>query len=352
MSDALLKTPIRQPGFPDTPPMTVRSHDAHSNQSRKVLVFAYFRSGSTFTSATLSRLNGSFFAFEPLHVLYEFLMETHRVLDFMNGKIQPPLVQGFEGAYKVSLIQALLTCDLYNVDISTLLLGFLPKFSWQIQHFQECIRNAPGSRDSKYSSSCVDSLKQMCISAPVRIVKTIRLSMETVGRMLDDIPDLKVIHLIRDPRGQFGSGARHSKRNVQLFQHKVCNKVTNDVKTRLELEQRHPNSFLEVIYEDLAHNPQHTVQKMYDFLGLTLPPYVIQWIKESTSAETDDNGYLATKRSNSTEAAYRWLSYVPWNYVVFFQTRCTWLLKHGNFPFFEKKEDMKQFVIPCRPLVR
>lgn len=205
---------------------------------------------------------------------------------------------------------------------------------------------------SRYRSSCVDNLKQMCVRAPARVIKTIRLSMETVGRILDDIPDLKVIHLIRDPRGQFGSGASHSRKNVQLFQHKVCNKVTDDVKTRLKLEQKHPNSFHEVIYEDLAHNPQHTVQRMYKFLGLTLPPYVVQWLKESTSAEADENNYLATRRSNSTETAYRWLSYVPWGYVVFFQTRCSWLLRHGNFPFFEKEEDMKHFVIPRRPLAR
>ncbi|XP_077981797.1 carbohydrate sulfotransferase 1-like [Glandiceps talaboti] len=57
-------------------------------------------------------------------------------------------------------------------------------------------------------------------------------------------------------------------------------------------------------YEDLAHNPISTAQRVYEFLGLDLPETVASWLRENTDHRAG-NMYSTTRDSDETAQAWK-----------------------------------------------
>ena len=166
--------------------------------------------------------------------------------------------------------------------------------------------------------NCSSIITDKCLATSASATKVIRLSMETVSHMLRKNPNLKVIHLLRDPRG-----VAHSRSKIGLMSRLgrpreiskmvteaeiICKKMQNDIDVRKNLEKLHSNNFLEVIYEDVAANQYSNYERIYKFLNLEPSSTVERWINSSNTVKANVNreNAFGTFRANSTETAYKW----------------------------------------------
>ena len=94
---------------------------------------------------------------------------------------------------------------------------------------------------------CVSILQTVCQSSDVRVVKTVRAAMLEMDHLLQTLPNFRLLHLIRDPRGVITSRkANLSFRGIgSIFQPIevveagiYCREVLRDIKERRILEER------------------------------------------------------------------------------------------------------------------
>ena len=158
---------------------------------------------------------------------------------------------------------------------------------------------------------CVPVMQASCETSPLRAVKTIRLTIDAIGPLLSLDPKVKVIHLLRDPRGMLLSRMKYLK-NTDLLKNSdsACRRILHDISLRKQLELTYQDTFLEVKYEDLATNPLDWLNKIYNHLGLQVTEKLRTWLIQRThsSSTAINKNKNAITRSNATDTAFAWKS--------------------------------------------
>lgn len=198
--------------------------------------------------------------------------------------------------------------------------------------YAQCVAN-----DGVHARRCLQQTTSACQQSSIRSVKTIRLSMDNMEELLRIAPDVKVIHYMRDPRGlahsRMAAGLlsavsnKHIREDAKLY----CHRVAHDLRLRQSLEKKYPNSFMQLLYEDLAEDPDAVSQKVYDFLGAPLPPEVNKWIYTSTHASEND-GVYGTSRSDPRKTAFQWREKLTVGMVGTISVACTEMLNFLGYP--------------------
>ncbi|XP_064604632.1 carbohydrate sulfotransferase 1-like [Liolophura sinensis] len=197
---------------------------------------------------------------------------------------------------------------------------------------------------------CAEELGSASLGSPIRVIKTIRTPMRFVTELLKKDPSVKVIHLLRDPRGLINSWITYDyKPKKDILPQYVCNLIGDDLKTRYELEKQYPGTFLEVIYEDLAQHPMEMLHKIYGWLGVPVDPKVTDWLNKSTHSDKDGK-FLDTYKKNSTAAAYSWIKKISVERLNLINKFCGDLISHGNFPTISSEAELDEFTVPDRTL--
>ena len=152
---------------------------------------------------------------------------------------------------------------------------------------------------------CINYFLDACESRLVRSAKTVRATMASMEHLLRDIPNFRVIHLIRDPRGailsrkEFDSSARGSFSRGQDLMAKeamlYCRTVVRDVRMRKRLEVEFPGRIYPIIYDDLVKDPLTYTENIYRFLNTSIHEKTLSWVIDNTS-----------KKKNSSNIASRW----------------------------------------------
>ena len=121
----------------------------------------------------------------------------------------------------------------------------------QIETYKKCAHSK-----KTQAQSCLEDLKSYCKKHRVRSVKTVRLRMMHAERLLAEVPDLRVVHVVRDPRAVVRSRIRYSSysslysnrdpvKEAKIF----CEQMAEDVKLRHQLEKQYPERILTVLFE-------------------------------------------------------------------------------------------------------
>ena len=153
-------------------------------------------------------------------------------------------------------------------------------------------------------SHCAPILQQECQTAKVRIVKTIRHSLDIIDKVNELVPDLKVLHLVRDPRAMLHSRqqwVRTTSREIMA----TCARLNSDVTSSQRLLASKSQTYLQLRYEDLVTMPLKYAMDVYGHIGLRVPANLAEWVKNHTSASADDSPG-GTIRQNSAVHADLW----------------------------------------------
>ena len=203
-------------------------------------------------------------------------------------------------------------------------------------------------------TKCVPVIKNICTNKSARVIKTVRLDMDTVEQLIEKYPgNMRILHMIRDPRGvvlsrmksswsQLGSTNSKNAKKVLDFKQVLskepksvkentgvlqrnksmseftkeakvyCTLALRDIQKRKEIEQRYPGTTLEIVYEDLVKNPTEIVNGIYKFLGLRVHAEVGKWLKQ-----------VASSKAASQKVAGKWESQIPGDVVESIDKTCT-----------------------------
>ena len=223
------------------------------------------------------------------------------------------------------------------------------------KQYKECLEQQRTIAINK----CVPSIKKTCKSKALSVIKTVRMELETVTSLMDRYPNMRVIHLIRDPRSVVlsriksgwsthgatnlkdsratlkskkshdaatsGQSAQHVNASVKFddfslademkFAPKATNGVAQeaqmycsltrkDIITRRHLEQRYPGSTYQMIYDHMVSHPLHELERIYRFIDEPIPNAITSWVKTLNSgAKTSESIAAKWKAEMSVQTA-------------------------------------------------
>ncbi|XP_045126534.1 carbohydrate sulfotransferase 1-like [Portunus trituberculatus] len=209
----------------------------------KVLLLAYQRSGSSFTGEILSSGGSAFYVYEPL---FQWRHQFGYAPD-------PAFHQDIP-----KLLGDLLDCSPEVLN------------AWKKGNFRYFRRKPEGAKD-------------FCKDASFRLVKTIRARKSHVLPWLLLRQDIKLVHLVRDPRGILNSvshgGSMWTDRNRDAVYQ--CTSLRED----LGLEQLGPQRYLRVRYEDLVDKPLEETMRVFSFMGIPVNSSVLSFLKVHTGMD-------------------------------------------------------------------
>ncbi|KAJ3596380.1 hypothetical protein NHX12_002788, partial [Muraenolepis orangiensis] len=323
---------------------------------KHILLFATTRSGSSFAGQLLNQHPGLFYVFEPLYHVQQAFTNTssrlRRTLDrrsllgayrdlllnlyacdlrFMENYIRPEPQQHVTGAFfRRSSSHALCTppvCPSGGEAAD----GGLPDESW-------CPKSCGALNLTLASASC--------LSKGHVAIKTVRVPEIGDLRTLIEDPrlDLKVIHLVRDPRAILASrmmafpeqfrawkiwnATRRQPRYVDLSQ---ITRTCKDMAASAETGRQRPawlrGRYLLVRYEDLAFNPEDKASEIYRFLGLKEDSRVWSWIARNTvnsgACSPSEWNYRYSTTRDSRATAESWRLRLDYDIVKTLQNLCS-----------------------------
>ncbi|KAL5022631.1 hypothetical protein ScPMuIL_001786 [Solemya velum] len=269
-----------------------------------VLVLAYMRSGSSLTGSIFSRVAetaNSFYMFEPLHAL----SKNRDALYYPNGT-EIDSVDTTMNALRI--LKAWYTCDLDSLDTVSLRDPFI-RMDRRAGSYFYCLHRLGKLDPRVFPKSCVPKLKSICVESETRIIKTIRVSMEVVKHLVKTFPQLKIVHLVRDPRAVLYSQllvGNYNFRSLPAVAQKHCNSVISDLQVGSEIGAAYRNSYYVLRYENLANTPIQVSEKLYKFIDRNFTQKVKNFVFLNTLSGKPDNGNIGITRSNSREHIDLW----------------------------------------------
>ncbi|XP_061891173.1 carbohydrate sulfotransferase 1-like [Entelurus aequoreus] len=306
---------------------------------KHILLFATTRSGSSFTGQLLNQHPEIFYMFEPLyHVQQAFTNSSGRLRRGLDRR-------ALLGAYRDLLL------NLYNCDLHFIESYIRPEPQDHVTNFffrrssshalcspPVCMEGADGQvleppEETWCTKKCgalnLTLASTSCLSRGHIAIKTVRIPEVGDLRTLVEDPrlDLKIIHLVRDPRAILASrmmafsdqfrawkiwnATGRQPRYVDLSQiTSTCKDMVASAETGLQKPVWLQGRYLLVRYEDLAFNPQHKATEIYQFLGLDMEDRVQAWITKNTNSNLSSPSewnyrYSTTRDSRVTAESWR-----------------------------------------------
>ncbi|XP_052811935.1 uncharacterized protein LOC128239354 [Mya arenaria] len=193
------------------------------SQKNIILVVAYMRSGSTMTASFLEANPGTFYRFEPLRGVYNKFKETkaNKTTQLKYSKGSRTFMKTEMANVMMKELQAWLTCNLTSLSMETIL-----DRGYTLHERDSCTKDKRTYRNKTSIQSRQDQIKQCvrnlvkdCVKSPSKVLKFIRLFVQDAAYFLPSFPNMKIIHLVRDPRGIISSRDRVGFHYTKKWKH-------------------------------------------------------------------------------------------------------------------------------------
>ena len=259
---------------------------------RKVLIISRGRSGSSFLGDLFNQNNQMFYLFEPMGIY---------LTDSSGHKSK-----GFK-----------ILDDLYQCKFGErLFLNFMLEKRGFIRKSKK-LGTFPGQcpRISRISQYCLSKILQSsCLRSSALVAKVLTHRLPQGGlwgirKILDTNQNLRIVHLLRDPRRVIASmrkaGWFEGKTFVAYTRH-TCSSIWENLKHVLIESAYYKNRYKIVVFSDMMLNPSTTVRELYDFLRMgPVPESIFTWIKQNTEASESNSKQTYRTARNSTEVLHR-----------------------------------------------
>lgn len=264
------------------------------------MILSTWRSGSTFLGEILNAMPANYYHYEPL---------LHYDIIQIRGK---PNAQA-----ALLTLRNLLQC---NYTTLTDYLEYGQNHNYLFSHntrlWHQC---------HSYPQFCWDPkfLNDFCRLFPFQSMKVVRLRLALAEELLkDDTLNVKIVLLVRDPRGTIQS-RKHREwcpgqpdcDNPAL----LCSDMVSDYKAAIEFTSRYAGQFKAIRYEDLSLDPFKITKEILDFYGLPFDPEVEEFLDSHT--RTDIGGVSSTFR-DSKAAPFHWMRDLSFGEIQSVQLNC------------------------------
>ncbi|KAH7976632.1 hypothetical protein HPB52_017048 [Rhipicephalus sanguineus] len=281
-------------------------------KKKRILLLAYFRSGSSFLGGLLSSTsNRTFFSYEPLSLLSaaERLdsLTAPRGLEILANHLTVPVPSHRWNHYAPN--------------------AFLMKL---------CARKVKVCLNPHF-------MADVCRRSPVQVVKVTRLSVVQLRR------NLRVVYLVRDPRGMISSRSVMSwcrKSATCMNASSLCREMNEDLDAFEELRELLPEATVRVRYEDVAKSPVGESKALFRALRLDFSAGVMDFLGTHTAVNDTKvlrNPYSTFRQSSAT--AFRWTKRLSWDRVKEIQATCAPILKRLGYEVFRNEKELKEVLL-------
>ncbi|XP_070555038.1 carbohydrate sulfotransferase 4-like [Ptychodera flava] len=259
----------------------------------RVLIHARMRTGSTLTASYFADNPDFFYVYEPGHMIIEY-KEMDLYKDGFDY-LEPTRHE------LVDFIHSFLHCNFTGRDyfFKSINKNNFQRYYSNITHLDLPVREA--------------DVTAICLSKRHIVTKVIRLSNILFASAVLKEDHVKVIHLVRDPRGMANSRrpfqglSKISNGGEQFrFPDKLeqvikdyCSWLDTNYLTVKNSDSWFKENVMFVRYEDLADWPEEIVPKMYNFVGLQDSTHIRRLIK--LSAKLRGNGQAWRSQLNLKE---------------------------------------------------
>ncbi|XP_069077859.1 carbohydrate sulfotransferase 1 [Pleurodeles waltl] len=354
----------------DTDGLCEESPTSAYNLSKKthILILATTRSGSSFGGQLFNQHSDIFYLFEPLyHVQYTLIPK-------LSLSKSPADRRVMLGASR-DLLRSLYDCDLYflenyikpqPVNHTTDKL-FRRGASKALCSPPVCEAMGPidvnieeGDCMKKCGTLNLTLATESCRERGHVAIKTVRVPEVNDLRALVEDPrlNLKVIQLVRDPRGILASRSETFRDTYRLWRiwratgrkpynldstqlTTVCEDFLNSVSTGLNRPTWLKGKYMLVRYEDLARDPMKKTEEIYAFLGIPLDGTVERWIMNNTRGGDSSAKHKYGTVRNSAAIAESWRLTLSYEIVEFIQSACQQVLDQLGYKMVGSVQELK-----------
>ncbi|XP_075245242.1 uncharacterized protein LOC142339247 isoform X2 [Convolutriloba macropyga] len=140
---------------------------------------------------------------------------------------------------------------------------------------------------------------------PAIVVKTIRLRMRELTELLLRMSDVKVVHLLRDPRAIQLSRKEmpdHFTSMGTLGPHKICNPMYEDlVASQRLVELFGANRIMQLTYDELVNHQDSVIRKLKNFANIYIDPILAKRFHRVTHGKAKVTGGFETGHPRNAE---------------------------------------------------
>ncbi|XP_074594182.1 carbohydrate sulfotransferase 1-like [Brevipalpus obovatus] len=298
-----------------------------TSKVKYLLISTYFRTGSSFTGDLLQQNWKTFYSYEPLHYT----------------QIQKHLDDKYDDE-AIDLLDHIYRCDfapLSNYIRWVKKVGNRYLFKWNRFLWSLCNIRRPTCFDPK-------NIAQTCVRAPYRIIKTTRLSLRTVEKLMDKLNgtiDLKVIYLVRDPRAILNSRQKLSWCTNSSCSDidTICSEMKSDISVYKRLHDKYGDRVMAVRHEDLSLQPLKVSTKLFNMLEVPLSKRAQRFLRQNTEAKMKPNSTVdpySVKRI-SKEVVFKWTKGLNLTVIKNVQESCGTVFDDLGYKLISSSKDME-----------
>lgn len=196
----------------------------------------------------------------------------------------------------------------------------------RLLEYRNCLRTEKKNATTPcFARPCQHLLKTQCLDAEQIVMKTIRASMRQMKPLLQQFPNFKIIHLIRDPRAMLrsvNSLGFGSWDDIGTNSKALCQRVIKDVQDSEVLEKEFPKRILRVRYEDLSRFPVDTAKQMFKFTGMTFTTDVHEYVQQAMVRDEAIQSTFHKVKPNSTIIMGKWRNEIKLEHVQTIDEAC------------------------------
>lgn len=349
------------------------SNNNNSNNISRVILLGYVRSGSTFIGHILNENPTMFYMFEPLRVSSCLAKLGVNLSDDENTNAK--------------LLWKMMRCD-FTDEIAMCFMDFDIGVHYS-KNLSAILKGASDRANTDIPLSPARMLRDICLSYNGRVgVKLIRAKLEDIKELLEEDPNIKILQLVRDPRGVANSirmsaipleNLTHFKRylkgemdarpvirsfsSLQMIEainssvywptiNKICLRWRDDLRLATARPEWLRDRYKLVRYEDFATDPIRMTNEIYSFIGEQVPIAVMEWLEDNTnvtlqqSLESLDEGNMEV-RKNSKATAFMWRKYLSRKECYQVQIICADVMKILGYHMFLRERSLLDEHIPA-----
>lgn len=326
-----------------------------------VLLLSSWRSGSSFMGQVFNQHPSVFYLMEPAWHVW--------------GWLQRPGASSLRMAVR-DLIHRIFLCDLNVLD------AYMPihhnvsqVFMWSHSRAL-CSPPACPSLSRQHTTTQIPDCKKHCDVAGLEraekachtyshvVLKEVRIfELESLYPLLRDPSlDLRIIHLVRDPRAVSRSreqaakalqkdssivldGKTATRDTMQNVMKEICRSHIRIYDTAVHKAPDFLRGRYKLVrYEDVVRNPLAEIQRVYDFVGLKMMEPLQEWIHHITHGKgkgTRSEAFKITER-NASEVSQAWRMNLTYKKVQQVQEVCKSAMSLLGYRLVNSEEEQKQ----------
>ncbi|XP_035011844.1 carbohydrate sulfotransferase 1-like [Hippoglossus stenolepis] len=341
---------------PSSPTSSPPTYDA--NKRTHILILATTRSGSSFVGQLFNQHPEVFYLFEPLFHVQSALLPRlvqsrnlaerrvmmgaardllrslyHCHLNSLENYIRPhPTNHSTDKLFRRGASRSLCSPPVCEVPLGP--------------DEQSLVLTDEGECGKRCGPLNVSLAADACRGKRHIAIKTVRIPQISDLRALIEDPrlNLKVVQLVRDPRGILASRVETFRDTYRLWRlwratgrrphnldlgqiNTVCEDFLRSVSMGLAKPAWLRGRYMLLRYEDIARFPVQKTRELYSFLGMVLDQSVEDWIINNTRGSSDlSSRHKFTTVRDSAANAENWRVKLSFEMVVYTQTVCQPLL--------------------------